>query len=797
MVKHPDNISAFLKLTAVFCASLASLAYEITLTRFFSIMLSHHFAFMVVSIALLGIGAAGTVLFLFPAGKEPHLLPRYSIMQGIAIPLSALLVKLVPFDPARISFDWTQVLFIGLIAVILSVPFFFFGLTVLAVFSIMSGKSGSVYAADLIGAAFGSLIALLLLSAGGPGTTVLLLALPLFVSVYLLSGRAGRYIAAGLALVIVAVLIIAPDIAGPRMSPYKPLAVALRFPGAEVLQTSHSPYSRVDLFTGPATRLAPGLSLRYLDPLPRQIGLSIDAAEMHAITDTTDDKSLSFLDYLPSMLVYRLSNGPDVLVMDPRGGLQVLVAGHRGQRNITAMESNPHVARIVRNYLKEQNWPLSEAIWLVGLSRILLGTSNTKYDVIDLSFTGAFPAGAFGFAEDYRYTVEAFKTYLDRLKPHGFLSLTLYMLPPPRTEFRLFNTIVEAAEALGISDTKAHIAVVRSWATVTILFKRAPLSPEDIRTIKDFCRDLRFDTVLYPGITEKESNIYVKMQDESYFQAFRTLADKGASKEFVKSYLFDIRPVTDERPFFHYYLRLNTIKETFKVMGEKWEYFLEEGYLLPVLFFQVLLVSMLLIILPLVRKRLPQAATCRPRTAAVLAYFVCLGLGFLSVEIVLIQKMVLVLETPQYAMSAVILSVLACSGAGSLLSEKFPWLRAPRTIAVLAILISIYAVSLPATVNLMAPLPFAIKYILVFLLILPIGILMGSPFPAGIALLGRTRPDLLAWAWAVNGCFSVLSPILTIMIALAAGFSTVLFLASALYLAAAVMLRKMYQDAGP
>ncbi|OGW27804.1 MAG: hypothetical protein A2X56_08300 [Nitrospirae bacterium GWC2_57_13] len=796
MVKSQRSKSTYPVLIAVFCASLASLAYEITLTRFFSISLSYHFAFMVISIALLGIGAAGTALFLLPSGKDLRLLPHYSIMLALAIPLSALLVRVVPFDPARISFDGTQILFIGLIALILSTPFFFFGLTVLTVFSLLSKKSGTIYAADLIGAAAGSLVVLLLLSAGGPGTAVLLLAFPPLAAAYFIADRTGRIVSAVLAMSIAAVLVIAPDMAGPAISPYKPLATALRFPGAEVLQTTYSPYSRVDLFTGAAARFAPGLSLRYLDPLPRQTGLSVDAADLNAITHRAEKDDLAFLDHLPSMLVYRLSKGPEVLVMDPRGGLQVLVAGRHGPRNITAMESNPHIAGVVRSYLGKEDSFLPGNQWSKGLGRTILSSRDTRYDSIDLSFTGSFPTGSFGFAEDYRYTVEAFRTYMERLKPGGFLSLTLYLLPPPRTEFRLFNTISAAAESLGIKDITEHTAVIRSWGTVTILFKRAPFSSIDIRTIKDFCRDLRFDMVLYPGISEADSNIYVRMPENSYFQAFRRLADTGSREQFIEAYLFDIRPVTDERPFFHYYLRLNTIRETFQVMGERWEYFFEEGYLLPVLFLQVLLVSLLLIILPLLRKRSLNAGHYHRQTAAALAYFACLGLAFLFVEIALIQKMVLALETPQYAMSAVILAVLASSGAGSLLSERLPWLRDPRTLAVLALLVAASAFVLPAAVRVMAPLPFGAKYMLVFLLIMPTGILLGIPFPAGIVLLGRTRPDLLPWAWAVNGCFSVLSPILALMIALAAGFSTVLFLASALYLVAALLLRTMYQRAG-
>lgn len=774
-------------LLTVFCASLSCLGYEITLTRFFSISLWYHFAFMVVSIALLGIGAAGAALHLLPGAGSLRRHALYAFLLGLTMPGAALLVRLVPFDPIMISFDWTQILLIGLIAVILSVPFFFFGLIVLSAFSQLTDKGGSVYAADLAGAAVGAIVSLLLLSYSGPGLSVLALAVPPAFSSFLQAKKALRIFAAMLAVGFATGLLISPDLAGPGISPYKPLSLALRFPGAAHLKTSYSPYSRIDLFTGPGARFAPGLSLGYLAPLPRQTGLSIDAGQLSAITHADDEHALEFLDNLPAVLAYHLSKGKDVLVLEPRGGLHVLIAARLGNREITAMESIPHLADVVRNYLREQNVPIKYAKWLNGLGRIMLEKSQARYDVIDLSLTDALPSAGFGFAEDYRYTIEAFRIYIDRLKPDGIITVTLYIIPPPRIELRLLWTLAEAAESLGIEKTKEHIAAIRSWGTVTILFKRSTLSMRDIDIIKDFSKRRRFDTVFYPGLTEEESNIYVKMPDDSYSETFKMLMEPKLRPGLAQAYPFDIKPATDEKPFPHYFLRFERLKEIFRLMGEKWEYFFEEGYLLPGLLLNVSIASILLIFLPVAVKK-PQHAAPRKVKAAMFAYFACLGLGFMFVEISLIQKMMLSFETPQHAMSSVLVAVLACSGAGAFFRQRHASLGRPVIPMLLSLIIVLYAFSLPAAVKFLSSVAISYRYPLLVVMIMPMAVLMGSPFPTGIELLAKKYPGLVPLAWAINGCFSVLGPVIAFMTAISSGFSTVMMIAAGLYLSAGLAL---------
>jgi hypothetical protein len=773
-------------LPLIFIASLSSLSYEIVLMRVFSISLWYHFAFMVISIAMLGIGASGTLLSVFPGLNDIRGVPRYGLMLAVSIPASYLLANAIPFDPARLSWDRMQLLLISLYYIILSVPFFFFGLIVSISYSAMSREANMIYASDLAGAGTGALAMAWLLSLGGPEMSVFVVSSLLAAGLLPRISRRARIASLLLLGINLAALVTHPNIIQPRISPYKPYELALKFPGAEHIVTRYSPYSRVDLFKSPAVRFAPGLSFTYLEPLPEQTGIAIDAGDIYAITDETVSSRLAFIRSLPSSLAYRLGMNNDVLIIEPRGGLALLTARQFKAGNICAVDSNPLVICTVREYGREHSSHIyAENTW-TGLGRTWLAASGRDFDLIDLSFMGSVPSAAFGFSEDYRFTVEAFEQYMAHLKPAGFLSFNLYIIPPPRMELRLLATLARSAEASGIEDISGHVAAIRSWDTLTIIMKKSILTVEDVRRIKAFIREMRFDPVYYPGIRPEESNVHIKMQNNEYFEAFQRLMNRETSNRFMENYLFDIRPTSDEKPFFHYYLKMKNIKAIYRIMGEKWQYFVEEGYLLPVLFFQVLTISAVLILLPLITVKRKDAAPMARNSVPVLvlAYFALLGIGYLFVEIAFIQKMILCLENTSSAASTVIASILIGSGIGSLLSRRIRALTSPRVLLILAGLILVSSLLLPGVIEALSHQPMPVRIMLSFIVVLPAGILMGIPFPLGVSILSSAAPRLIPWAWAVNGCFSVLSPILAIMLALSAGFRTVLLAGAVMYLLA-------------
>jgi hypothetical protein len=782
----------------LFLCSFSSLGYEITLTRIFSISLSHHFAFMIISIAMLGIGGSGTLLSLCPKLRNPSFIGIYSGLVGFGISASYLLSNQIRFDPVKLQ--WSQMQLFSIIGyyLLLSLPFLLTGLTIAAAFSSFSTESGLLYGADLLGAGMGAIGVLSLMTVIGPHQVVFVLStIALFASLPALTKK-FKLVSFILILINLSILILHPSFSDPWMSPYKGLQVGLKVPGAEHLKTYDSPFSRIDLFKSPAVRFAPGLSLRYLERLPQQIGFSIDGGELNAVTAAADRKSLDFLHYLPSALPYALGRNEKILIMDPKGGLQVLVAKSYHAKKIDKIESNPLLIKIIEKDLKEFSGGLYSADIASGLGRWWLRSKGKAYDLIDLSLMGTIPSGSFGISEDYRFTVEAFKEYFHSLKPEGLLSLNLFIVPPPRIELRLLQTMITALEESGVKEAEKQIAAIRSWGTICLLLKKSPLTAGEIEAIKRFATDRRFDLIHTPGILEAETNIYIRMASNEYFDTFQKILSPETRENFIRDYLFNIRPVRDDTPFFHYYLKLGKTKEIYDAMGKKWQFFIEEGYLLPAIFLQVLFLSFALILLPAVVRRRTKVKSrvevSRKDSLDLnlslnldllsLSYFAFLGLGFMFVEVPLIQKMILSLENPSYAVAIVLTAVLISSGAGSLLSHRVFGLKKIPVPLVLSILILIYSLVFPSFSKLISPFSMALKILSVFLFLLPLGLLMGVPFPTGLKRLGKKDPSLVPWAWAINGCLSVLAPLLAAMLAMTTGFMVVLWAGSGAYLLA-------------
>ncbi len=766
-------------LTSIFLFSFSALSYEVLLTRIFSISLWYHFAFMVISIAMLGIGASGTFLSLYPKFKDPSKIGIYGLFVGAGISVSYIISNQIPFDPARLSWDRMQLLYICIYYILLSMPFFFFGIIIATAFSFMSGKSGLLYGADLLGAGIGSLSILLLMNIMTPEKGVFSISCAALTGAFIIGEKRVKFFALSL-IAAIALLLTMPEFISVRMSPYKGLQLALKYPGAMHLKTYYSPFSRVDVFKSPAVRFAPGLSLKYLDALPEQTGISIDGGELDAVTNAVEGESLRFLKYLPSALVYEIGKRDDVLILEPKGGLPVLLAEYYGSKNIYKVDSNPLLIEVIKNNFTDTSDIYRRDTW-TGLGRSWLKARDRQFDIIDIPFMAASPGGAFGISEDYRFTVEAFKEYLSHLKDNGILSINLFIIPPPRMELRLLNTLIAAMEEMGIKNTDKNIAAIRSWGTISILAKKPSFSFREIDGMKRFSRDRRFDLIYYPGIKEEETNIYVKMPSNEYFKAFKNIINPEMRRVFERNYIFDIRPVRDENPFFHYYLRLENIREIYRVMGEKWQYFIEEGYLLPVVFLQVLLLSAMLIFLPVMAMNKADVKKKDYRNLSPLLYFAFLGVGFMFVEVSLIQKMILPLENPSYAVATVLTSILISSGIGSLLSHRFSKLRNPSILIIISLLIILYTVFLPSVVNLISPFSSSPKIASAFILLIPLGLLMGIPFPLGVKILGERAPHLIPLAWAINGSLSVLAPILAIMLAMMVGFKTVLLMGGVMY----------------
>lgn len=780
----------------VFALSTATLMLQVAYTRVFSIALWGHFVWMIVSIALLGFAVSGTfmsVLRLRGEANLDNLLAASSALFSASTLLGYAASNQIHLDPFTFSWDSMQLIYIGGYYLLLSVPFFFGGLVLGLAVEEAKNRISRVYFSSFIGSALGSILILLLFGPlDGPGVMV---------SVSVIGGasaivfalnleRGPRTLLIGWTLALLILIPLAGTLVPIKVSPYKGLNVALRYPGASLVETSWNAFSRIDVVSSGYVRYAPGLSLRYGAYLPEQIGVFVDGDDVNAITRYEGDpSSLVFTGYLPMALPYHLAEEPKVLIVDAGGGLGVLTAIFHGAESISVVEENPLIVDLVRGrYASFSGFIYGDEVADVSISdgRSFIQGSQETYDVIELSMTGGASAsstGIYALSENYLYTVESFTSLVGHLSDGGFLSVSRWLLPPPREDVRIVSLALAALESLGVQDPGAHIAVIRSWGTISLIVKRSPLTQEEISSVRSFCAERGFDIVHVPGVSASEVNIYNRFPQPIYYNVVRELVQSGERDEFFRDYLYDISPVTDERPFFFNFFKWDRLAETYRSLDERWQALIEGEFLVPIVLLQALILSIVLVLLPMLR-----LGGLENRQG--LLYFFLIGLGYMFIEISTVQRFILVLGNSVQSIATVFFSLLLSSGLGSYYSGRIePRSGCHRTALILLGALSIlYGVAQPV-IQLALGLPFAARLLSAFLMVFPLGFLMGMPFPIGVRMHAGSGGSFLAWAWAVNGCASVLGSIVPMALALYSGFSSIYMLAGALYLLNLALIR--------
>jgi lipid-A-disaccharide synthase-like uncharacterized protein len=792
-------------LAGVFFVSTATLCFEVTLSRYFSISQNYHFAFLVISLAFLGYGASGTFLALaerrFRMDGESWL-SFFSLLLALSILLSFWLANSIPFDFYRLPWNRKQLFLLIPYYTVLGLPFFFAGATVSFFISRAASAVHKIYFADLLGAGAGSFAAaFVFLPCGEKGVFVLISGTAL-AGCILFSRRRRPVFKLVLILLFLTeagLFLALPGWLSFRISPFKALPQALRYPGAERRLTRWDAASRVDIVASPAVRFAPGLSLLYSGRLPQQLGLSVDGGELSAVTDFRNgpESGWDFVSFLPGSLPYFLLSRPRVLILEPRGGLDVQTAALFRSSRVRAIERYPLITGLLKHDLASFWGDLARRhdIELTSAEpRAAMMRTREVYDLIIISLTDVFGAsgtGLHGVGENYLFTVESFVELLDRLSPDGLAASTHYLLPPPRNEARILATWIDALERRKLA-AGPRIVAIRSWGTISFLIKKTPFESEEISRLKKFCHERYFDTVYYPGIPDEEKNVFNQMDPPVYEEMVAQLLSPASRRQYLNGYIFDVRAATDDRPFFSDFFKWKAVGTTYAALGRNAAIFFQGKFLLGGLFVQAVLVAGMLILLPLwiFRRKKTSSRGVLPR---VFFYFSLIGAGFILIEIALIQKFILFLGQPLYSLSTVIFALLFSSALGSLFSRKFLEKAGPgglRGILILcAVLAALYMIFLQPLLDLLIGLALGIKIGWAFALIWPLGFLMGIPFPGAIRWLQPRGRSLIAWAWSANSFSTVVHSVLAQMIAFSGGYRAVWSLAALAYLSALAFLR--------
>lgn len=796
-------------LAAIFTLSAAALGYEVLLVRLFSIIHWHHFAFMIISIALLGYGASGSLITLF----QKQLLQRFDsiliiniMLFGVSSIVCFMIAQQMPFNALEILWDNKQWLRLMMSYLLLTLPFFFVSNAIALSMVRFHSQLSMVYGVDLVGAGVGAVVILWLLQTTSVEHALQALSIVGFIAGLLTLQNFGHRIkivfATLLILLSCTVLIIPGDWIELRLSEYKGLQQTLLVKGVERLGHYSDSMSQVDVVASKEIpfRHAPGMSLKSPAGAPEQLAVFRDGDEMSVIDHVTDLSSQQYQDYLSSALPYHVMDTPRrILLLGAATGSELQQAATHASEHVDAVEDDAKLTTLITyNFADYSGWnKISERVSIHTISaRGFVASTNSKYDLIIFATPGASTGGAAGvhaLATSYNTTVEAIESYIDRLTPGGLLSITQWTSTPPRSNLRLFATSVRALDNAGVKQPGENIAWIRSWNTATLLIKNGEFSGAEIENIRQFSTARAFDIAWLPDVKPGEVNRYQLLQQPVFYLAAEALLSDTAD-DFIRNYKFDINAVSDDAPYPNNFFKWSSLPEFLSMPGRGGIAMIDVGYptLLATLF-QAVVAASALILLPLLVVRNVDGRKNGKRSYIVI-YFFSIGLAFLFIEIAFIQKFTLILSQPLYAVAVALCAFLIFSGFGSLFVQSklsktdadeytISSLLRNSVIAISSITI-IYLMVLPALSNTLMAMSEPVRIISAFVLAAPIAFFMGMPFPLGLARIHKTQPRLVPWAWGINGCASVLSAILAIILAMEIGFNGVMLCAVVLYLLA-------------
>jgi hypothetical protein len=801
--------------------SAAILAYEVLLVRLFAIVQWHHFAFMAISIALLGFGASGTWLALWQqriGSRFTAIFAASAALFALSAPVSFLAAQALPFNAIAVIWDPGQLLYLLAMYLLLVVPFFC-GATCLGLAIVCYGdKIGRIYAANLFGSALGALGIVAVLFVLPPSDALRLITALGFIATALVALNRRLVLwpilcAGGVIAALTVWAVLPNEWFALRISDYKGLPSALKILGTKVLSERSGPLSLLSVVESPSVpfRYVPGLSLNAPAAPPAQLGVFADGGSMTAITRYDGrHEELAYLDYTTDAIAYHLVERPSVLVLGPGGGSSVLQALYHHASRIDVVELDSNMVRLVGEDYAEYTGHIygrPEIRVHVAEARGFVTASKFAWDLVQLPLLDAFGTGAagmHGLSETYIYTVEAFEHYVQRLRPGGWLSITRWLKLPPRDALKLFATSLEALRRLGIENPEQRLVLLRGLNTTTLLVKNGVVTEPEISKAKSFAKERSFDVCYYPGISADEVNRFNVLDEPYFFAGAKALI--GAERDaFIARYKFDITPATDERPYFFDFFKWRTLPELMAIRKAGGAGLLELGnVILVATLIQAMALSAALIMAPLWARQ--RSLVRSPQIWRVAAYFLAIGLAFLFLEIAFIQRFILFLSHPLYAVAVVLTGFLLFAGVGSGVSSRFAarvdvWhtTRLGRLLQLSAIQLSIvgviamsliYIFILPRVFDLLLFLADGAKILVSLALIAPLAFFMGIPFPLGLSRVWCGARELVPWAWGVNGCASVLSAILATLIAMTFGFSAVVLAASLLYAAAAAVFHR-------
>ena len=780
--------------------SLAALGYELSLLRLLHLASWHHLAFLVVSLALLGGGAAGTLLGLrrvdLLAESRPSLLPWLALLAGASMPLATTAALRLPVEGRVVPSLLVWQLGSALAALaLLGAPFLLAGLVVgVALAQAGASRVGAVYAASLAGSGVGAVLAVPVLQVLPPSLAPTLFG-GVAVASLLVPGGPGGARRAALALGTLAAVALVHRLVPPVVRPDS--AKAARHVEELVRQGSAH---RLAARTGARGAFEVFRSETFHDlpfhggpvPPPAVDLLLHDGHRLASLLRVRCPEDAPVMDQvLPAAAYDLVSVRPRVLLLGEIGGSNAWLALRRGAAAVHVVQPFPEVQELLEGPLRAACGAFLERREVeatVAYARAYLDHTSTCFDLIQLAALEGLPAGGggmLGLSEDALATVEGFDACLAHLSPGGVVAVARGIQTPARDNLKILATFAEALRRRDVGDLGSRVVIVRDWLAVLTLVRVEPWTELDIVRVREVCRARRLTPVWFPAIRAEETNRPDELPGppgapwDWYHEAARAFST-GEGEAFVRGYAFDLRPPTDDRPFFHDFCRVFSLGALADACGPMFVTRVEAGFLV------VLATLVLALAFGAVVGLVPLARlSAVPGRLATGLVFTGLGLGYLFLEMALLSRTTLVLGDPLWAATVTIGGCLVCSGLGSVLASRPSVARlvpAQRLFPVLAAVALGHGTLIEMLPRHVADLSLGTKIAVVCVLQAPLAVLLGMPFPLGLARLHRAGGRLVPWGYGVNGFASVVAPPLAVALAMTWGYRVVVAVAALAYL---------------
>ena len=783
---------------AISLLSASIVAYEILLMHFFNIVQWHHFASMVISMALLGFGASGTLLTLWREPilrKAEEVLPLLMISTGLLMTLVLRISRMefLVFDSYTLFVERGQLMRLIGTYLLFFLPFFAGALAIGILFVSRVSGIGRYYFSDLLGSGTGGIFAIGLLWAFPLEQIPMIISLlPLAAGFYLVRKRARSHLYAYGLLATLLTFYLGTRSFEIRPSPYKAISYAMQLPQAKVEFERNSPYGYLQVLSSPVQRYAPGLSLSYSGVVPASPAVFHNGNWYASIPERQKNRR-SVLRSTTMHLAQVIRRPNTALVFNAGAGFEIDHLLQHGTSHVSAVEPDATVLQLMQGPLAERTDSLffDPRLSLHQITpRSFLNQTSEGYDLILLPLLGSFggSVGLDALEEANLLTLEGFDEMWDKLSPMGMISVSCWIDLPPRIPLRIADLISKTLEGKAIKDSHLHLAVIKSWGTMSFVLSKSPLQASQTKRVIDFCETNGFDPILLPGY-ERNSDIYHQIEQSEVLSGITAMFGK-ARDSLIENYDFNIKAPSDDRPYFFQFLKIKNMPEFMDQFGSQSAAFLELGYLIAlVTLVQIIVFAVLFILVPLRR-----IGWKGKEKIWVLFYFSGLGMGYMLAEMVWIKYFVLYLGHPIYSVAAVISIMLVSSGLGSFYSAG---IVLPRK-AVLRITLSITAVILLYSAFLGDLLSATVGWTRGFKLVVSIvalalpSFLMGMPFPLGMKMVDNQDKAQVPWAWGVNGSISVISTAMAGVLAVEAGFTAVMLLAALSYVTAFLAIKARY-----